>query len=71
MYLLEFEYFQLQKTRTSCKELFDLMLVEYIHINSIEADPIFKYLIDINDWVLGNYNEEILNKLEKDIFKIL
>jgi ankyrin repeat protein len=30
-----------------------------------------KYLIDINDWILGNYNDEILNKLEKDIFKIL
>lgn len=27
--------------------------------------------IDINDWILGNYDDEILNKLEKDIFKII
>jgi ankyrin repeat protein len=30
-----------------------------------------KYSIDINDWVLGNYDDDILNKLEKDIFKII
>jgi hypothetical protein len=28
-----------------------------------------QYKIDINDWLAGNYNEEILNKLEKMIFK--
>jgi ankyrin repeat protein len=27
--------------------------------------------IDINDWIVGNYTEEILSKLEKDIFKII
>jgi ankyrin repeat protein len=30
-----------------------------------------KFNLDINDWVVGKYNQEILNKLEKDIFKIL
>jgi hypothetical protein len=28
-----------------------------------------KYSIDINDWVVTNYTPEILDKLEKDIFK--
>ncbi len=28
-----------------------------------------KYSIDINDWVVGNYTPEILDKLEKDVFK--
>ena len=28
-----------------------------------------KYSIDINDWVVSNYTPDILNKLEKDIFK--
>ena len=28
-----------------------------------------KYSIDINDWIVANYNSDILNKLEKDIFK--
>ena len=28
-----------------------------------------KYSIDINDWIVANYNFDILNKLEKDIFK--
>ena len=27
-----------------------------------------KYNIDINDWIAGNYTQEILNNLEKDIF---
>ena len=40
-------------------------------ITEIRDSYFKKYLIDINDWVLGNYDEEILNKLEKDIFKIL
>lgn len=30
-----------------------------------------KYSIDINDWIVENYDQEILNKLEKDIFKHL
>ena len=30
-----------------------------------------KYMIDINDWILANYSEDILINLEKDIFKIL
>ncbi len=28
-----------------------------------------KYNLDINDWIVGNYSEDNLNKLEKDIFK--
>jgi ankyrin repeat protein len=28
-----------------------------------------KYNLDINDWIVGNYSNDILNKLEKDIFK--
>jgi hypothetical protein len=40
-------------------------------ITEIRDSYFKKYLIDINDWILGNYDEEILNKLEKDIFKIL
>jgi ankyrin repeat protein len=30
-----------------------------------------KYKLDINDWVLGNYTDEILNKIEKDIFDLI
>ena len=30
-----------------------------------------KYNIDINDWIVSNYSDEILNNLEKDIFKNL
>ena len=33
-------------------------------------DTVFKkYSLDINDWVVGNYTSDILDKLEKDIFK--
>ncbi len=27
--------------------------------------------IDINDWIVGNYTDDILSKIEKDIFKII
>jgi len=40
-------------------------------ITEIRDTFLKKYLIDINDWILGNYDDEILNKLEKDIFKII
>jgi hypothetical protein len=30
-----------------------------------------KYKIDINDWVVGNYTEDVLNAIEKDVFKQL
>jgi ankyrin repeat protein len=40
-------------------------------ITEIRDSYFKKYSIDINDWIVGNYSEEILNKLEKDIFKIL
>jgi hypothetical protein len=30
-----------------------------------------KYNLDINDWVVGNYSKDDLDKLEKDIFKSL
>lgn len=28
-----------------------------------------KHTLDINDWIMGNYNKNILDNLEKDIFK--
>ena len=37
-------------------------------ITEIRDSYFKKYSIDINDWILGNYDKEILNKLEKDIF---
>ena len=40
-------------------------------ITEIRDSFLKKYLIDINDWILGNYNSEILNNLEKDIFKVI
>lgn len=30
-----------------------------------------KYKLDINEWIVGNYSEDTLNKLEKDIFKTI
>ena len=30
-----------------------------------------KYKLDINDWVVGNYTEENISNLEKDIFRLL
>lgn len=32
---------------------------------------LIKYNIDINDWINGNYNQELLDKLEKDIFNYI
>ena len=40
-------------------------------ITEIRDSYLKKYLIDINDWILENYDDDILNKLEKDIFKNL
>jgi len=40
-------------------------------ITSIRDDFLKKYNLDINDWVVGNYNDEILDKIEKNIFDIL
>jgi ankyrin repeat protein len=40
-------------------------------ITEIRDTFLKKYYIDINDWILGNYDDDILNKLEKDIFKII
>jgi len=40
-------------------------------ITEIRDKYLDKYSIDINDWILGNYDETILNKFEKDIFKII
>ena len=40
-------------------------------ITEIRDSYLKKYSIDINDWILGNYDQEILNKIEKDIFKII
>ena len=38
-------------------------------ITQIRDTYMKKYSIDINDWVVGNYTPDILDKLEKDIFK--
>jgi ankyrin repeat protein len=36
-------------------------------ITEIRDEYLSKYKLDINDWISGSYNEEILDKLEKDI----
>ena len=38
-------------------------------ITEIRDGYLKKYNLDINDWIVGNYNGDILNKLEKDVFK--
>ena len=38
-------------------------------ITRVRDDYLKKYNIDINDWIVGNYSDDILNKLEKDILK--
>ncbi len=38
-------------------------------ITQIRDGYLKKYSIDINDWVVSNYTPDILDKLEKDIFK--
>jgi len=38
-------------------------------ITELRDEYLKKYNLDINDWVVGNYSQDILNKLEKDIFK--
>ena len=38
-------------------------------ITEIRDSYLKKYSIDINDWVMGNYTIDILDKLEKEIFK--
>jgi len=40
-------------------------------ITEIRDSFLKKYSIDINDWILGSYNNEILNNLEKDVFKVI
>ena len=40
-------------------------------ITSIRDSFLKKYDLDINDWIVGNYDEDILNKIEKDIFNII
>ena len=40
-------------------------------ITSIRDNFLKKFNLDINDWIVGNYNDEILNKIEKDIFNLL
>ena len=37
-------------------------------ITNIRDNFLQKYKLDINDWIVGNYTHEILNKLEKYIF---
>jgi hypothetical protein len=38
-------------------------------ITEIRDRYLKKYNLDINDWIVGNYTGETLNKLEKEIFK--
>jgi ankyrin repeat protein len=38
-------------------------------ITQIRDNFLKKYNLDINDWVVGNYTQDNLNNLEKDIFK--
>ena len=38
-------------------------------ITQIRDGYLKKYSIDINDWVVSNYTPDVLDKLEKDIFK--
>jgi hypothetical protein len=38
-------------------------------ITQIRDGYLKKYSIDINDWIVSNYTPDILDKLEKDIFK--
>ena len=40
-------------------------------ITQIRDTYLKKYNIDINDWVVNNYSPDILDKLEKDIFKTI
>lgn len=40
-------------------------------ITEIRDKFLKKYKIDINDWIVGNYTDELLNNLEKDIFNNL
>lgn len=40
-------------------------------ITDIRDSYLKKVDIDINDWIVGNYSEEMLTRLEKDIFKSL
>jgi hypothetical protein len=41
-----------------------------LNICNIRDKFLKKYNLDINLWLLGNYSEEILNNLEKDILKL-
>lgn len=39
------------------------------NITEIRDNNLKKYNLDINDWITGNYTEEILNNIEKDIHR--
>ena len=38
-------------------------------ITEIRDGYLKKHTLDINDWIVGNYSQDTLDKLEKDIFK--
>lgn len=38
-------------------------------ITEIRDSYLKKYLLDINDWIMSNYTADVLDKLEKEIFK--
>jgi ankyrin repeat protein len=40
-------------------------------ITDLRDDLLKKHKIDINDFIVGNYTSDILNKLEKDIIKLI
>jgi ankyrin repeat protein len=41
------------------------------NITDIRDNYLKKYKIDINDWILGNYNNNIIKDLEKDIYLLV
>jgi hypothetical protein len=40
-------------------------------ITDIRDKTLKKYNLDINDWISGNYNDMILDNIEKDVLKLL
>jgi hypothetical protein len=41
------------------------------YITEIRDNSLYKYNIDINDWMNNNYSEELLDNLEKDILEFI
>ena len=41
------------------------------NITDLRNNYLEKYNIDINDWIVNNYNQEIIDNLEKDILQLI